>query len=77
MLRPSGSLLASSRAAQRRTFRVEVGRTLWTLVRRISAATSDICGSAWDLAVLLSLPFVYLAGAYLALDLPARFDHRD
>ena len=26
MLRPSGSLLASSRAAQRRTFRVETGR---------------------------------------------------
>jgi hypothetical protein len=72
MLRPSGSLLASSRAAQRRTFRVEVGRTLWALVRRISAAASDACGSAWDLAVLLCLPFAYFAGAYLALDLPAR-----
>ena len=72
MLRPSGSLLASSRAAQRRSFRVEVGRALWALARQISAAARDVCGSAWDMVVLLCLPFAYFAGAYLVLDLPAR-----
>jgi hypothetical protein len=51
---------------------VEIGRAVWTLARKIGGAASDVCGAAWDLAVLLCLPFAYLAGAYLALDLPAR-----
>ena len=51
---------------------MEIGRAVWTLVRRISAAANDVCGCAWDLVVLLCPPFAYLAGAYLALDLPAR-----
>ena|SRR5437868_9990015 len=72
MLRPSGSLLASSRAAQRRTFQVEITRTLSTLIRKTSAAVADICGASYDLILLLVLPLVYFVAAYLALDLPAR-----
>jgi hypothetical protein len=72
MLRPSGSLLASSRAAQRRTFHVEITRTLSTLIRKTSAAVADICGASYDLILLLVLPLVYFVAAYLALDLPAR-----
>jgi len=71
MLRPSGSLLASSRAAQRRTFRVEIGRTLSAVIRRTSAAVVDVCGAAYDLVLLLALPLLYFAAAYLVLDLPA------
>ena len=44
MLRPSGSLLASSRAAQRRTVRVEVFRLAAALVRKTSAAIADLAG---------------------------------
>jgi hypothetical protein len=71
VLRPSGSLLASSRAAQRRSFRIEIGRALSTLVRKTSAAVADLCGAAYDLAVLLGLPIAYFVAAYLVLDLPA------
>jgi hypothetical protein len=71
MLRPSGSLLASSRAAQRRTFVLEISRALSTLIRKTSTAVVDICGAAYDLAVLLALPIAYFVAAYLVLDLPA------
>jgi hypothetical protein len=72
MLRPSGSLLASSRAAQRRTFRVELTRGVWAVARKVSAAVADMAGSTYDLVVLLCLPLTYIVAAYLALDLPAR-----
>jgi len=72
MLRPSGSLLASSRAAQRRTVLLEVVRLATALVRKVSAALADLAGTAVDLAVMLGLPILYAAGAYLTLDLPAR-----
>jgi hypothetical protein len=71
MLRPSGSLLASSRAAQRRTFRIEIGRALSALIRKTSAVVVDLCGAAYDLAILLALPILYFIAAYLVLDLPA------
>jgi hypothetical protein len=73
MLRPSGSLLASSRSVRRRTLRQERMRALGHLWRRISAGASVLLGTAVDLLVLLLLPIVYLAAAYLALDLPLRF----
>ena len=72
MLRPSGSLLASSRAAQRRTVVLEVVRLVTALVRKTSAAVSDVAGTAVDLAIMLGLPILYASGAYLTLDLPAR-----
>src|SRR3954462_407490 len=72
MLRPSGSLLASSRAAQRRTVVLQGVRLLTALVRKTSAAMADLAGTLIDLAVMLGLPIIYAAGAYLTLDLPAR-----
>jgi len=72
MLRPSGSLLASSRAAQRRSLRLEVARLASALIRKTSAAVADLAGTAVDLAVMLGLPILYAVAAYLTLDLPAR-----
>jgi hypothetical protein len=72
MLRPSGSLLASSRAAQRRTVRVEVVRLATALIRKTSAAVVDLAGTAVDLAIMLGLPILYAVAAYLTLDLPGR-----
>jgi len=72
MLRPSGSLLASSRAAQRRTVVLEAGRLATALVRKTSAAVADLAGTAMDLTIMLGLPIVYAVAAYLTLDLPAR-----
>jgi small-conductance mechanosensitive channel len=72
MLRPSGSLLASSRAAQRRTFRLELFRFAALLARKLAHAVVDVVGAAYDLLVMLGLPIVYAVGAYLAIDLPAR-----
>jgi hypothetical protein len=72
MLRPSGSLLASSRAAQRRSLWLEVVRLASALVRKTSAAIADLAGTAVDLAVMLGLPILYAVAAYLTLDLPAR-----
>src|SRR6266478_690227 len=64
MLRPSGSLLASSRAAQRRALRLEVVRP--------GAAVADLVGTAADLLLMFGLPLLYAVAAYLTLDLPAR-----
>ena len=72
MLRPSGSLLASSRAAQRRTFFLEVTRLATALVRKTAAAVSDLAGTAMDLFVMLGLPILYAVAAYLTIDLPVR-----
>ena len=72
MLRPSGSLLASSRAASRRTFRLEAVRLATAIARKTSALVVDLVGSLADLLVMLGLPIVYAVGAYLTFDLPAR-----
>lgn len=49
----------------------EIGRAVTALVRRSSAAITDLCGASWDLTVLVGLPLLYFAAAYLVLDLPA------
>lgn len=72
MLRPSGSLLASSRAAQRRTLRLEVFRLVAAISRKTSAAVVDLVGALADLLVMLGLPLLYAVAAYLTFDLPAR-----
>ena len=72
MLRPSGSLLASSRAAQRRTLRLEVVRLVATVTRKTGAAVADLVATAADLLLMLGLPLLYAVAAYLTLDLPAR-----
>ena len=72
MLRPSGSMLASSRSAWRRSFRMEVVRLSTAIARKTSALVVDVVGSLADLLVMLGLPIVYAVGAYLTFDLPAR-----
>ena len=73
MLRPSQSLLASSRSARRRAFRQDVTRGAGSVVRRLAAASAELVGTIWDVAVLCCAPVVYVAASYLALDLPARW----
>jgi hypothetical protein len=72
MLRPSGPLLASSKADRSRSVRQERVRTVGRLGRAVSAVVGDAWGALVDLVVLIVLPFAYLASAYLLLDLPGR-----
>ena len=73
MLRPSSNLLGSSRATHRASLRAERLRSLWQLTRALRALFGILFGTLYDLALLVGLPVAYLAAAYLALDLPARF----
>ena len=73
VLRPSNSLLGSSRATRRATLRVERLRTLAQIVRFFKGAIVRLVTLVVDLALLWLLPFAYLVAAYLALDIPARW----
>lgn len=78
MLRPSNSLLSSSRAARRANLRAERVKALGHAARGIGGLVSGLFAMTVDLLLLWALPFVYLASSYLALDLPARWlAHRD
>ena len=78
MLRPSNSLLGSSRAARRANLRAERVKSLGHAARGIRSLVSGVFALTVDLVLLWALPFVYLASAYLALDLPARWlAHRE
>ena len=77
MLRPSEGLLGSSKAARRANLRAERWKTLTQAVRAIRALINGLVGGVVQVALLWTLPFAYLASAYLALNLPARhFAHR-
>lgn len=77
MLRPSDGLLGSSKAARRANLRAERLKSLTHAVRAVRALVNGLVGSVLQVVLLWTLPFVYLAAAYLALDLPARhFAHR-
>jgi hypothetical protein len=73
MLRPTQSLLASSRSERRRAFRHGVARGVWSRIRRLALIVAELAGAAWDLLVLCGAPLAYLAASYLVLDLPARW----
>ena len=73
MLRPSNSLLGSSRAARRANVRAERVKALGHAARGVRALVVALFGGAFALFLLCALPFVYLASAYLLLDLPARW----
>jgi len=78
VLRPSDNLLSSSRATHRASLRAERLRALWHLGRALKTLISGLVRALTDLVLLVGLPFAYLAGTYLALDLPARWiGHRD
>jgi len=78
VIRPSSTLLGSSRYAHRASLRAERLRALWQVVRAIKGTVFLLVGSVADLLLLCGLPLAYLFSAYLVLDLPARwFAHRD
>jgi hypothetical protein len=65
--------LGSSRATYRASLRAERLRSFWQLGRLLKAMISSLVSAGADLVLLVGLPFAYLAGTYLALDLPARW----
>jgi hypothetical protein len=73
MLRPSNSLLGSSLAARRSAFRAQSMKFFHQAYRRIRSLIAGLFGTAVDLVLLCGLPILYLASAYLVLDLPARW----
>ena len=73
MLRPSDSLLGSSRAARRANVRAERVKALGHGVRAVRGLFSGLLGAVFGLVFLWIVPFVYLAAAYLLFDLPARW----
>ena len=77
VLRPSSELLGSSRAAYRRGVRAERLKALWHAWRGARGVISRLVTAVASLALLWGLPFAYLAAAFLAIDLPARWlSHR-
>jgi hypothetical protein len=78
VLRPSDNLLGSSRATYRASLRAERLRSFWQLGRVLKALITSLVNMVVDLVLLVGLPFAYLVGTYLALDLPVRWlAHRD
>ena len=77
MLRPSNSLLGSSRAAQRASLRAERARALARVARAFKGLFEGVFGNLFALLLLWATPLAYLAASYFALDLPARvLSHR-
>jgi hypothetical protein len=77
MVRPSSSLLGSSRAARRANVRAAAFRAVLQLFRKLRHLFAVLFALAADLLLLCALPFCYLAAAYLVLDLPLRWlSHR-
>lgn len=73
MLRPSqGSILSSSRAAQRRTARKERARAASGAFVLALAVVAELFGGVFELLLLLFLPIAYAVAAFLTLSLPLR-----
>jgi hypothetical protein len=68
-----GGFLDSSRAARRAHARAERRKFVAGSVRTVSVVVRDLRGSALDVTLLLALPLVYAAAAYLVVSLPARW----
>ncbi|MCA1828450.1 MAG: hypothetical protein ABR567_12170 [Myxococcales bacterium] len=73
MLRPSEGLLGSSKAARRANLRAERWKALGHTVRGVRALFTGLFGAVFELVLLCVLPLAYLAAAYFAVDLPARW----
>lgn len=73
MLRPSNSLLGSSRAARRRNVRAERRKALGSAARGGFSLASGAWRAALNLLLLFGLPLLYLSASYLFLDLPLRW----
>lgn len=78
VLRPTKGLLESSRAARRASLRAERLKAVAHFARAIKGLVRGLFAVLVDLFLLWTLPLLYLAAAYLALDLPARWlTHRE
>jgi ABC-type siderophore export system fused ATPase/permease subunit len=73
MLRPSSSILNSSRAARTQHVRAQRLRALAQVTRVVRLVAGNVAGSVIDLFLLGALPLLYAVGAYLTLDLPLRW----
>jgi len=73
VLRPSNSLLGSSRPALRANVRAERVKALGQMVRAMKALLLVPFSVAFELLLLWLLPLAYLASSYFALDVPARW----
>ena len=73
MLRPSNSLLGSSRGARRAHVRAERRKMMGRAVGQGFGLVGDLWGTALDLVLLVSLPLLYMAASYLVFDLPLRW----
>ncbi|HEX4382446.1 MAG TPA: hypothetical protein VH083_05840 [Myxococcales bacterium] len=73
MLRPSNSLLGSSRAARRANVRAERVKTLSALARWTRGTVGKTVSGVVGLLLLWGLPLLYLAASYQVIDLPARW----
>jgi hypothetical protein len=73
MLRPSNSLLGSSRAARRANVRAERRKAFSSVARGARTAVTGAISGVFGVVLVFALPFLYLAAAYLAIDLPLRW----
>jgi hypothetical protein len=73
MLRPSNSLLGSSRAARRANIYAERRKWLVHVIFALAGAFAELALGAFDMVLLCALPLLYMVSSYLVLDLPARW----
>jgi hypothetical protein len=66
-------LLGSSKAARRANVRAERLKSLGHAFRGLRALVVGLFGAVFAVVFLWTLPFIYLAAAYFALDLPAHW----
>jgi hypothetical protein len=76
MLRPSNSLLGSSRAASRANVRAARVKTFSLFARGARGAFGSTVSGVVGLILLCGLPLLYLCASYLAIDLPMRWMFR-
>src|SRR5207237_5611322 len=70
MLRPSQSMLASSRAARRLSAREDRRKALVRFLRFLFGMGASLCGVVFDLLLLAGTPLAYLAASCALFDLP-------
>ena len=73
VLRPSSSLLYSSRAARRAHTVAETRKAAFGAARSLSGVIRELIGFGVDLALLVGLPILYLMAFWFVLDVPARW----
>jgi hypothetical protein len=78
MLRPTQSMLASSRFARRRSAREDRKKALVRFFRFLFGLVGMLCGFVFDLLLLAGTPIVYLTASFAIFDLPAgwMFGHK-